>query len=243
MTVRTIKRSTLFSASTLKLFACIFMVIDHVGVVLYPQIEILRIIGRLAYPIFAFFIAEGCRYTRNKTKRFVTIFVLGVLCETVYILYEEAYYGNILLTFSASILLIYGWQTVKRHFHIVSVGIFCCVLVGVYQLIAVVGIDYGFYGVLTPFLVTIFDYKEGEAPEAFRKCDCMPVKILLFTVGLGVLSVQSTPGSHQGWCLLAVPFLLLYNGKPGKQKFKYGFYVFYPLHLIIIELISTIKFT
>ena len=49
------------SASTLKIIACIFMVIDHIGVILLPDVELLRVIGRLSYPIFAYFLAEGCR--------------------------------------------------------------------------------------------------------------------------------------------------------------------------------------
>ena len=53
------------SASTLKIIACILMVVDHLGAILLPQYMILRVIGRLSYPIFAYFIAEGCRYTRN----------------------------------------------------------------------------------------------------------------------------------------------------------------------------------
>ena len=52
----------------LKIIACIAMVIDHVGAVFYPHMEIFRIIGRLAFPIFAFFIAEGFFHTRSVKK-------------------------------------------------------------------------------------------------------------------------------------------------------------------------------
>ena len=60
----------IFSNSTLKIFACLFMLIDHIGFHLYPRIFELRLIGRLAFPIFAFLIAEGCKYTKNKLKHF-----------------------------------------------------------------------------------------------------------------------------------------------------------------------------
>ncbi|MBR6552622.1 MAG: hypothetical protein IKT89_07260, partial [Clostridia bacterium] len=60
----------------LKIIAMFSMLLDHIGKVLLPQYPILQIIGRLAFPIFAFMIAEGCFYTKNKTRYFLTIFLL-----------------------------------------------------------------------------------------------------------------------------------------------------------------------
>lgn len=56
------------------------MLIAHIGVILFPDVVILRIIGRIAFPIYAFMIAEGCANTKNKLWYFVTVFVLGVGC-------------------------------------------------------------------------------------------------------------------------------------------------------------------
>ena len=53
------------TGNQLKIIAMICMTVDHVGFILFPKQEIFRIIGRLAFPIFAYMIAEGCRYTRN----------------------------------------------------------------------------------------------------------------------------------------------------------------------------------
>ena len=52
----------------LKIIAMITMLIDHIGIVLFPQIKIFRIIGRFAFPIFAYMLAEGCTNTKNKKK-------------------------------------------------------------------------------------------------------------------------------------------------------------------------------
>ena len=71
------------TGNALKLLAALFMTIDHIGVVLFPRVLILRIIGRLALPIFAYMIAEGCKYTRNKKKYFGMIFILATLCQIV----------------------------------------------------------------------------------------------------------------------------------------------------------------
>lgn len=49
----------------LKIIACISMLIDHIGYVLFPDVTVLRLIGRIAMPIFAFFIGEGCLYTKT----------------------------------------------------------------------------------------------------------------------------------------------------------------------------------
>lgn len=233
------------SAFTLKILACVFMLIDHIGVRIFPELTLLRIIGRLAYPIFAFFIAEGCRYTKNKPKRFFTVFGLGVICEAVYILAEGEYYGNILLTFSFSILLIYALQALKKQLasgsrvgSAAALTVLIAMLLAVYLIVDAFGVDYGFAGVIAPLCVSLFDYKEGESPEHLKKLDCLPVKLFAFTLGLLCIILQKGLLSRRTWCLLAIPLLALYNGKPGKKGFKYGFYLFYPLHLVVIQGIS-----
>ena len=63
----------------IKIIAAMTMFIDHMGLMLFPHMDIFRIIGRLAFPIYAYCIAEGFRYTRNRLKYFLQIFILGVL--------------------------------------------------------------------------------------------------------------------------------------------------------------------
>ena len=58
------------SGSVLKILACVFMFIDHLGVIIFPDVYILRAVGRLAMPIFAWMLAEGCFYTKNKLNHF-----------------------------------------------------------------------------------------------------------------------------------------------------------------------------
>ena len=53
------------SSNILKIVACISMLLDHIGFIFFPQYIIFRILGRVAFPIFAFMIAEGCYYTKN----------------------------------------------------------------------------------------------------------------------------------------------------------------------------------
>ena len=99
------------NGNQLKLFALITMTIDHIGMYLFPQYLFFRIIGRLSMPIFAYMIAEGCRYTKNKIRHFSLLFGLGVLCQIVYIIFDPTtIYLGILITFSISTLIIYAMQ-------------------------------------------------------------------------------------------------------------------------------------
>ena len=100
----------IFNGNHLKLIGALCMLLDHMGILLFPQVRLFRILGRLAYPIFAFMIAEGCRYTRHKLRYFLMVFGLGAGCQLVYYFVSADTYLNILLTFSFSILLIYLMQ-------------------------------------------------------------------------------------------------------------------------------------
>ena len=71
------------NATRLKVIGIVSMTIDHIGYFLFPQMTVLRIIGRLAYPIFAYMIAEGCRYTRNKVRYLCTVLAIAGVCSAV----------------------------------------------------------------------------------------------------------------------------------------------------------------
>ena len=234
------------SASTLKVIACIAMVIDHLGAYIWDDLRPLRIIGRLAFPIFAYFIAEGCRYTRRKTRRFLLVFGLGLLCETVFFLYSGQINAGILMTFSLSILLIYQLQALKKSFAQKAWGmvvlwtlLLAASLVGVWSLMTIVRVDYGFWGVLIPVFTALPDYKEGESPGIFRYLSNRPVKLAFCALGMLLLCIsRGLTTNLQSYCLFALIPLALYNGRPGIKRMKYGFYVFYPLHLIVIFLLE-----
>ena len=231
------------SASTLKIIACILMVIDHVGVILLPHLLILRVIGRLSYPIFAYLLAEGCRYTRNKKKRFLLVFGLAMICELATVVVMGAPEGGILVNFSLAILLIYEVQAIKRAMAQKRPGrafgllaLFLLSVAAVYGFVEfVLYVDYGFWGVLIPVWASIPDYKEGEAPAILAKISNRSVKFAFFSGGLLLLCVsRGLLTDIQSFSLLALPLLALYNGRPGRKGLKYGFYIFYPAHLVLL---------
>lgn len=229
------------SACVLKILACLFMLLDHIGVMIFPDVLWLRVVGRFAYPLFAYFIAEGCRYTKNRTKRFLSVFILGVVCEAVYMLSGAPYYGNILLTFSVSILLIYLLGAVKRSYSLSRLRFafmiiaFALSLAAVYFYCKYVGLDYGFFGVVAPVLAVALDDIEALSDKIYSKINRQIVSLFMFALGLLLITMFENVLSCQIWSLCAVLLLMLYNGNRGKYSLKYGFYLFYPLHLLALQ--------
>ncbi len=236
------------SANTLKIIACIAMAIDHVGLLIFPNVIELRIIGRLAFPIFAFMIAEGCVYTKNKLKYFLSVFILGIGCQIVYYFYGGNEIG-ILLSFSISILLIYFLQYIKNSFVKVNKNYFkSCVLLLLFLIaVAIVYllnlcyyIDYGFWGCLAPVFASLLrapttTHVENEH-SVWKKLDKHVFHVIAFTVSIVIISF--TYEYYQVYALLAIPLLLLYTGKRGRLKMKYFFYIFYPVHMALIEAVA-----
>ena len=255
-----LQKIAIFNGATLKLIACALMLIDHIGFIFLmantTEYTIFRGIGRLAFPIFAFFIAEGCKYTKNKFRHFAMIFSAGVICEIFIVLFTRQFIGNIFLTFSVSIALIYLLEIVKKS--IFDKKIFDAVLGVIAFISAVIALnfaftitidnvelfmlpqkftlDYGLYGILAPVAISLFDFSRIEnTPSAIKKLDCLPVKLLLLSLALLPLALSQPYGFRHIQFLqyLAIPLLLLYNGKKG-FNIKYFFYLFYPLHMVVL---------
>ncbi len=234
------------SGNVLKILAAVLMVCDHVGLMFFPSEIGFRIIGRLAFPIFAFMISEGARYTKNKLKYFLTIFLLATVCQLVYYFFDNgSLYMCILVTFSLSILLIYALNATKRalsesespkYKYAICMGtLFLLLVVGVYVLTRYIQIDYGFAGIMTPVFASLFDFRGMNVPDKLKKLDNIPCRVLCTGIGLIMLSIQA--GGPQYFCIFALLLLLLYSGERGKYKMKYFFYLFYPLHLVFLEAI------
>ena len=102
----TMQTRTGLTGNQLKIIAMITMTIDHVAVQIFPHIQWMRYIGRLAMPIYAYMIAEGCRHTRDRKKYLMRLLGMGILCQIVYFVAMESLYQCILITFSMSVILI-----------------------------------------------------------------------------------------------------------------------------------------
>ena len=213
--------------TTLKILACIFMVIDHVGLFLFPDIVILRIIGRLAYPIFAFCISEGFHYTKSKRNYLIRLLCFALISEPIFNLVNNGTlfylgYQNVLFTFSLAVFFLWICDKLKDNKELKRIVYFIpeVILFITFFLIAVIlKIDYNGYGFT---LVIVFYYLRNK--ELYRNI-CIPITQLIFLRGYSLVSI------------LSIFIIMLYNEKKGRSM-KYFFYLFYPLHLLIIYLLT-----
>lgn len=235
------KKCFSLSGNTLKILAALFMLIDHTGMILFPRIRLLRIIGRLAMPIFAFMIAEGCKYTKSKLRYVGTVAALAAVYQLVYFLYDGSTYMCILVTFTLSILMIYALQFARDAVfsknaplavRILAPLLFILAVGLVYILNLRFTIDYGFYGCMLPVFASLFHSAE-DSPTLLKRLDRIPIRVCM--LGVGMVLLASASGGIQYFSLLSLPLLFLYSGRRGKYKMKYFFYIFYPAHLVLLE--------
>ena len=212
------------SGNALKILAAISMLIDHVGLMFFPENAVFRIFGRLAFPIFAYMIAEGCKYTKNRLRYFLTVFGMGALCQIAYYFFDGSAYMCVFITFSLSIPVVWALEACKKSPGWQSGLVLAASVAVVFMLNRVFDIDYGFWGCMLPVFASLF---HGT------KLDSTPVNVAAWSVGL--LCLAAALGGLQYWSVLAVPVLLLYSGKRGKWRMKYFFYIFYPAHLALLE--------
>lgn len=248
--MESLKKIRFLNGNTIKLIAAISMFLDHFGILFFPKTLWFRVLGRFAMPIYAFAIAEGCRYTKNKRKHFLLLFGLGAVCQIVYTIFDPKHlYFGILITFSFSTLMIYALQYAKKctfdkdtgiFLKIVSWLLFFALVVCTYLFCERFAVDYGFYGSMMPVFASLFDFHRIPAPDFLKKLDVLPLRVLCMAIPLAPLALANLGvGALPVWvrvhALLAILLLLFYNGDKGKANMKYFFYIFYPLHLALLE--------
>lgn len=230
------------SGSVLKWIAIVTMLVDHVGVVvitrmllyfpymqnvqatnenyaaLYQLLQGMRTIGRLAFPIFCFLLVEGFQRTKSKKKYLLRMFLFALITEVPFDLAfagKFIYWGyqNVMVTLLIGMLVMWGCDWVEQHFSekkpllICGWGM-CC---GLGMLLAyLLQTDYNAKGILCIMALYFFRHN--------RTLQCMA----------GAISLV-----WEAEAMFSFLFLYLYNGQRGRQM-KYFFYLFYPLHLLVL---------
>lgn len=218
----------------LKLIAIITMTIDHIGVVFgTPFYNLLRAVGRLSFPIFAFLLTEGYVHTKSFGKYFFRLLVLALISEVIY---DYVFYGsfiyleanNIFFTLALGLLTLWlldkSRTLVKKYFKekidlTIILPITYLLIIVVMGLIAeFLNFSYGMLGIL----VISFFY-------LFKKN--FPLTVL--SVSLSTLILGDT---MQYFSLLSLILIYFYNKKLGK-KCNVFFYLYYPLHILVLGVI------
>ncbi len=201
----------------LKIIALITMLIDHIGMVLYPGEMWLRAIGRLSFPLFCFLLTEGYNYTSSKKKYVIRLAVFAVLSEIPFDLAKSNMLfnwkeQNVFITLLLGFLLIWAYDRFCYTNRVLLLGIYIAVMVAAFFSKC----DYNAAGVLFIFLFYVF-----------RKIK--PMQYLSFSaVDIACFDKM------QYYAILALIPITLYNGERGKKLGKWFFYPFYAVHFLVL---------
>ncbi|ERK53635.1 TraX family protein [Leptotrichia sp. oral taxon 879] len=223
-----------FSGAQLKYIAFLSMLIDHVNkALMYPLLtengflryvsDVFDILGRVAFPIFMFFLVEGFFKTGNRFKYLLNLIIFGIISEIPFDLFQSAVFfqpnsNNVMFTLALALVMIWVIDELKvpKSYIIPPVLWFpvsIIIVITVCLLSMIWGLDYEYHGILIAYFFYIFRNNP-----------------ILSIIG-GYLSIFKTP-----WALLGFGLTLTYNGKRGKQN-KILNYLFYPVHLLILGLL------
>lgn len=244
MQVRSGKKG--IAGSTLKMIAILIMLIDHIAAVILDRVILggeaealnriyeldvwMRWIGRISFPIIAFLLVEGMLHTKNKIKYACNLGLFALISEIPFNLafqgnMWDASYQNVFFTLFFGLLVLIGFQWIENKFDGPKVSqanlqsILKIAVLGTGMLLAALfQTDYGYWGVLA--IAFMYLFRQNRFMEG--------------AVGCTILCLMSTVELTSFASLIPICF---YNGKRGLQM-KYGFYLFYPLHPLILYWIA-----
>lgn len=217
-----ISRYQRLDGTVLKLIACLSMFIDHLGAVCFSGMMGFRIIGRLAFPIYCFLLVEGAVHTHDMKKYILRMGIFALISEVPFDLafyHRLVYTGhqNVFFTLGLGLLAIWFLEHPIEQLDIPDVLYKLLVIIAAGLIAEFFNTDYGFTGIA---VICIFYYLRGQPQLKY------PIAVILLAAMGGV----------EVYAVLALIPILLYNGQRGRQTkaMQYGFYIFYPAHLLLI---------
>ena len=250
------------SSAVLKNIAVVTMLIDHIGAVIVIRLLIqkglygamvdqeayiawvgqnrgmygtymaMRIIGRLAFPIYCFLLAEGFQKTHNVKKYLGRMLLFALISEIPFDLalsgrLWDTEYQNVFFTLFIGLMVIAGLRLVDQRLagtetwrKLAGVGLYAVIIVAGSALALVLKTDYSFKGILA--ITVLYLFRSRRKAQVWAG-----VIVFLLMDGLEMIA--------------ALSFLLIwfYNGERGRQN-KYFFYFFYPVHLLLLWLVCVV---
>lgn len=213
----------------IKTIAALFMLIDHVGLILFPQSYILRIIGRVSMPMFAFCVAQGFYYSEKNgtTQKYAkNLLIFAAVSQIPYAaMVRSAYSLNIGFTWLLALCLMKAGTMIRSRRLLAGVAI---AAIAGFSLITPV--SYGLYGVLYPSVFYLFLFRWNKGQYVFL---AMAVLFALYAVlGGGVI---------QAFALAAWPVLAAARRYDHKIKLPRSFfYCFYPAHIAVLLILRSV---
>jgi TraX protein. len=217
------------SASTLKIIAIIAMTCNHIALIYeanlsFAMICVLHAFGGMTFPIMAYLLGEGYRHTTNVRKYAMRLLLFACIAELPFRFFLAGDRGNVLFTLFFGLLVLHTYENATRE-------VFCVVFTGL--TVTSSFFDWGGIGILMIFFYYILRDKKKRVV-----IPCLVlIMLFLFASIVDVMRMDNlrgleTIGFSLG-CILTIPLLMHYNGKKGKSM-KYFFYVYYPLHVVVL---------
>lgn len=245
----------ILSREWLKIFAIIFMVFDHayMTVVNVPGHLWMTMLGRLAFPIFAFQVSEGFIHTHNKKRYIINMLIFALISEIPYNLMMGAtifniFHQNVMFTFLEALLFLDIIEKVIKSSKKIIIKIILiallCLASGIIGTITLV--DYMGAGVLTVIMFYLTSLIPNNSLKMLSQLAGLWYINFVILSGQVIILNNGWELPIQGLAILSLVFIFLYNGKktlsgtPDKI-FKYFSYVFYPAHILILSAISLIQ--
>ncbi len=194
----------------LKIIAIISMLIDHIGFLLYPQLYILRIIGRLSFPIFCVLLGRGFRRTSNRKIYFLRMLLFALISHMPYIFFSPMRL-NIFFTLGVGIIILFIYEYSPATAILLPLLAFFT------------NLQYGAYGL---YIILIF-YIFREKKEF-----CIPAYIIL-----NLIHFHLSQSTFQLWSIAFLVIWILEIDIPYRLSKWFG-YIFYPAHIAILYLIK-----
>lgn len=223
------------SQEWLKIIACVIMLIDHIGAVLLPQYIWLRYIGRIAFPIYCFLLAEGVHYTKNPKKYVLRLAAGALLAEIPFDLALfgglTPYYQSVMLT----LLIAFGMALCMKQTNNFLLRVLLVIPFAV--MAEWLRTDYGGMGVA---LVAVFVLTRDLPYKGLFQTLCM-APILWMMEGFWV-DIAGILIPVEMLALLSMVPIALYSGQKttAGRGVQTAFYLFYPVHLTILFIVSLV---
>ena len=217
---------------TLKIIACITMLLDHIKYGLPETSGILTLyFGRIAFPIFAFLAVEGYLHTSNFNKYLKRLLIFGIISQIPFMLFKTLMTNQISLNIMFTLLLgvsaIFFYEKIKNKF----LGLFVAILMMIIG--QVMQVDYGWYGVGLVFIIYLIKNNKITFTIFYILYTLLYYFVNYIKLEFNTINLYLP---YIIFSIIPIIFMLLYNGKLGR-KTKYFYYWFYPIHLLIIYII------